>query len=101
MKILVTGANGYLGRGIIKCLLAHGVDVVAAGFQLDDVDEGAEKKAGDLFAIEENRQKEGLSQFPSRRRGRRIPRRSTNRRRKGTKFLHPGRQSPRQRTGRR
>lgn len=52
MKILVTGANGYLGRGIVKCLLAHGVDVVAAGFQLDDVDEGAEKKAGDLFAIE-------------------------------------------------
>lgn len=52
MKILVTGANGYLGRGIVKCLLAHGVDVVAAGFQLDDVDEGAEKKAGDLFAKE-------------------------------------------------
>lgn len=52
MKILVTGANGYLGRGIVKCLLAHGVDVVAAGFQLDDVDDGAEKKAGDLFAVE-------------------------------------------------
>lgn len=52
MKILVTGANGYLGRGIVKCLLAHGADVVAAGFQLDDVDDGAEKKAGDLFAVE-------------------------------------------------
>ena len=52
MKILVTGANGYLGRGIVRCLLAHGADVVAAGFQLDDVDDGAEKKAGDLFAVE-------------------------------------------------
>ena len=49
MKILVTGANGYLGRGIVKCLLANGVDVVAAGFQLDDVDEGAEKKAGGIL----------------------------------------------------
>ena len=52
MKVLVTGANGYLGRGIVKCLLAHGVDVVAAGFQLDDVDSGAEKKTGDLFAVD-------------------------------------------------
>ena len=28
MKILVTGANGYLGRGIVKCLLDEGCDVV-------------------------------------------------------------------------
>ena len=29
MKILVTGANGYLGKGVVKQLLDYGIDVVA------------------------------------------------------------------------
>nr|MCR5639685.1 NAD-dependent epimerase/dehydratase family protein [Lachnospiraceae bacterium] len=29
MKILVTGANGYLGQGIVKHILDHGHEVVA------------------------------------------------------------------------
>ena len=29
MKILVTGANGYLGQGILKGLLDNGHEVVA------------------------------------------------------------------------
>lgn len=30
MKILVTGANGYLGQGVVKALLDNGHSVVAA-----------------------------------------------------------------------
>jgi len=51
MKILVTGANGYLGQGIVKRLLDHGNYVVAADFNVDHVDERAESMACDLFSI--------------------------------------------------
>lgn len=51
MKILVTGANGYLGQGIVRHLLDHGVDVIATGRKLDRVDERAEKKPCDLFSV--------------------------------------------------
>ena len=33
MKILVTGANGYLGSGIVKAILDSGNEVVAADFK--------------------------------------------------------------------
>ena len=29
MKILVTGANGFLGRGVVKQLLDDGMEVIA------------------------------------------------------------------------
>ena len=32
MKILVTGANGYLGQGIVKEILNSGHDVIAVDF---------------------------------------------------------------------
>lgn len=51
MKILVTGANGYLGQGIVKQLLDDGIDVIAADFQLANVDDRAEKKECDLFSV--------------------------------------------------
>ena len=54
MKVLVTGANGYLGQGIVKALLNKGVHVVATGRNLDRVDDRAEKKACDLFAVSDN-----------------------------------------------
>ena len=53
MKILVTGANGYLGQGIVKHILDHGHTVVATGRKLDRVDDRAAKKACDLFSIED------------------------------------------------
>lgn len=53
MKILVTGANGYIGQGVVKHLLARGHEVVATGRKLDKVDERAEKRACDLFSIED------------------------------------------------
>ena len=53
MKILVTGANGYLGQGIVKHILDHGHEVIAADFSIDHVDDRAEKKACNLFEIED------------------------------------------------
>lgn len=52
MKILVTGANGYLGQGVIKKLLNANCEVIAADFKLDNVDERAKKIEGSLFDIE-------------------------------------------------
>ena len=54
MKILVTGANGYLGQGIVRHLLDNGHYVVAADFNVDHVDERAERMAYDLFSITNN-----------------------------------------------
>ena len=51
MRILVTGANGYLGQGITKILVNQGVEVVATDLVLDRVDGKAEKKKADLFTV--------------------------------------------------
>ncbi|MCM1284181.1 MAG: NAD(P)-dependent oxidoreductase, partial [Muribaculaceae bacterium] len=51
MKILVTGANGYLGQGIVRQMLDHGHEVTATDFSVADVDARAEKIACDLFAV--------------------------------------------------
>lgn len=53
MKILVTGANGYLGRGVVEQLCAAGHWVIAADFKTDLVCDGAEKRSCDLFQIED------------------------------------------------
>lgn len=53
MKALVTGANGYLGQGVVRHLLDHGHQVVATGRKTDKVDSRAEMKACDLFSIED------------------------------------------------
>lgn len=52
MKILVTGANGYLGQGIVKGILNKGHDVIAADFSNQYVDDRAEKKDCNLFEVE-------------------------------------------------
>jgi dTDP-6-deoxy-L-talose 4-dehydrogenase (NAD+) len=56
MKILVTGANGYIGQGLVKQLLDDGNQVIASDFKLDIVDKRAELKAADLFSL--------VSRFP-------------------------------------
>lgn len=53
MKILVTGANGYLGQGIVKHILDCGNEVIAADFKTDHIDERASRKACNLFEIED------------------------------------------------
>lgn len=52
MKILVTGANGYLGQGIVKSILELGHDVVAADFSVQNIDNRAKKIACNLFEVE-------------------------------------------------
>ena len=52
MKILVTGANGYLGQGIVKAILDSGHEVIAADFKVDHVDDRARKRACNLFDVE-------------------------------------------------
>lgn len=52
MKILVTGANGYLGQGVVKTLLDMKQDVIATDFKLNNVDGRAKKIESNLFEIE-------------------------------------------------
>lgn len=52
MKIIVTGANGYLGQGIVKALLDRGAEVTAADITAEHIDKRAECLAFDLFSVE-------------------------------------------------
>lgn len=52
MRILVTGANGYLGSGIVKAILDSGNLVTAVDFKTEYIDDRAEKFACNLFEIE-------------------------------------------------
>lgn len=52
MKVLVTGANGYLGQGIVKEILDSGNKVIAVDFKTDYVDRRAEKIPCNLFGVE-------------------------------------------------
>ncbi len=53
MKILVTGANGYLGQGIVRAILDAGNEVVASDLKIDNVDKRAVAVAGNMFEIQE------------------------------------------------
>lgn len=53
MKILVTGANGYLGVGIVKSMLDLGHQVIATDLSLERVDNRASKIESDIFEIED------------------------------------------------
>lgn len=49
MKVLVTGANGYLGQGVVRQLLDDGNTVIAASRHMNNVDERAIRLPGDIF----------------------------------------------------
>lgn len=53
MKILVTGANGYLGKGVVKQLLDDGMNVIATDLKSDFIDARAKIKTADLFNVED------------------------------------------------
>ena len=53
MKILVTGADGYLGEGIVRALCDLGAAVTAADETALHTDPRAERVTGDVFAAEE------------------------------------------------
>lgn len=52
MKILVTGANGYLGQGVVSSILDSGNEVVATDFKIDEIDERATRVACNVFEID-------------------------------------------------
>lgn len=51
MNILVTGANGYLGQGIVNQLLNDCQHVIGADFSVDNIDSRATRVECDLFSI--------------------------------------------------
>lgn len=53
MKILVTGANGYLGLGIVEKLLDDGCEVVAVDVNTEHCDSRATLFSGDIFEIKD------------------------------------------------
>lgn len=53
MKILVTGANGYIGRHVVSALLDKGVKVIACDICTDEVDLRAEHMTLNLFDLPE------------------------------------------------
>lgn len=52
MNVLVTGANGYLGQGIVKAILNLGCEVIATDFTSQNIDKRANIKVCDLFSLE-------------------------------------------------
>ncbi len=52
MKILVTGANGYIGSHVVSALLDKGCDVVACDIATNDVDKRAQIVKMNLFSEE-------------------------------------------------
>lgn len=53
MKVLVTGANGYLGQGIVKSIIEKGHEVIATDISKKYIDKRAKRIECDLFSIED------------------------------------------------
>lgn len=53
MRILVTGANGYLGQGIVNSLLESGHEVLATDLSTKNVDKRAKRIECNLFEVDE------------------------------------------------
>lgn len=48
-RVLVTGANGYIGTHVVRELLAKGYDVVACDLRFDNVPEAAQRLTANIF----------------------------------------------------
>ncbi|ELC8398748.1 NAD-dependent epimerase/dehydratase family protein [Clostridium perfringens] len=53
-KVLVTGANGYIGRHVVEKLLDMGHEVYACDFKFDNVDKRAKLIKEDIFSGDNN-----------------------------------------------
>ena len=49
MKVLVTGANGYIGKHVVEALLNKGCDVYAADVRFEGMDERVNKVTAPIF----------------------------------------------------
>ena len=49
-KVLVTGANGYIGKNVISYLLNNNIEVVAADISLNKISDKVRKIETDIFA---------------------------------------------------
>lgn len=52
MKYLITGANGYIGQGVVKHMLNLGADVIATDFSTEKVDKRARVVNADIFSVD-------------------------------------------------
>lgn len=53
-RVLVTGANGYIGRHVVEKLLEHDCEVYAADFRFDGVDKRAHQVNTEIFSGSES-----------------------------------------------
>ena len=49
-RVLVTGANGYIGRHVVKELLDNNFEVYAADFRFDGLDSRAHQVTTEIFS---------------------------------------------------
>ena len=49
MRVLVTGANGYIGKHVVSALIRRGIDTIAADLSMANVDPMAEQLTIDIF----------------------------------------------------
>lgn len=54
MKVLVTGANGYIGHHVVKVLLDKNIEVIAADMNDNNIDLRAKVIKADIFSGEQN-----------------------------------------------
>ncbi len=54
VKVLVTGANGYIGNHVVKKLISYGYDVYASDFNFDRVDPLAHRITEPIFSGKKN-----------------------------------------------
>ena len=53
MRVLITGANGYIGSGIVKKMYELGVEVIATDFSLEYVQQDVIKQEANIFEIDD------------------------------------------------
>jgi len=51
MRVLITGANGYIGKHVVKSVLDAGASVIACDFRTEEIDDRAEIINLDLFSL--------------------------------------------------
>lgn len=54
MKILITGANGYIGRHVVSNLLEQGHEVIACDIKIDEIDKRAHRISFNIFNLSED-----------------------------------------------